>query len=212
MEHADAILDGGLGGYTLYGLNNYLLGLLIGVELSFVHNLIDISSCIEFGLVLEAFDKTALCLVSAEPRNLLELNTLLILHLNKFRLLLQEHFLIVVDMFLLTVDLLLAADKILMFLIQSNLLLFQTVLIGLNFLITLLGLFLELTLLIEEFLLNFEEFLLFDYVSILFGLLHHFFIFPSDDILENCESDATANILIHRFHSSFNASSISEVR
>ena len=66
MEYAYRVLDGGFGSYTLDGLYNDLLGLSISVELSFVHNLVDIAGGGSLSLVLHRLYQTVLCLFGAQ--------------------------------------------------------------------------------------------------------------------------------------------------
>ena len=63
MEHRNRIFDSRFCCHTLYCLYDYLLCLLVGIELSLIHNLIDIACCLGLCLVLERFNKARLCLV-----------------------------------------------------------------------------------------------------------------------------------------------------
>ena len=66
MEYADAVFDGRLGGHALYGLYDDLLGLLVGVELGLVHNLVDVAGGVEARLVLHALYEARLGLLGAQ--------------------------------------------------------------------------------------------------------------------------------------------------
>ena len=66
MEYADAVFDGRLGGHALYGLYNDLLGLLVGVELGLVHDLVDVAGGVEARLVLHALYEARLGLLGAQ--------------------------------------------------------------------------------------------------------------------------------------------------
>ena len=66
VEYAYGVLDGGFGSYTLDSLYNDLLGLSIGVELSLVHNLVDIAGGGSLSLVLHRLYQAVLCLFGAQ--------------------------------------------------------------------------------------------------------------------------------------------------
>ena len=53
MEHGHGVFDGGLGGDTLYRLHDDALRLLVGGELRFIHDVVDIACRSGFCLVFE---------------------------------------------------------------------------------------------------------------------------------------------------------------
>ncbi len=191
MEDADTVLNSGLGSHALDGLDDYLLSLLVGIELGVVHNLIDVSGCVELGLIFHALYKAVLGLLGTHSREFLEFGAFLVLHLQELGLFLLKHLAVIVNVLLLLVDILLSAVQVVMLLLKGEFLLFQTVLVLLDTLVALLRLLLKLTLLVKVFLLNFQELFLFQHIGILVGLLHYPFIFPGNNVSENCETDAT---------------------
>ena len=144
MEHADRVLNGRLCGYTLDGLNDDLTGLLVGIELCFVHNLIDIAGCSCLGLVFQRLDKTGLGIGSTKPRHLFQHLAFLELHLLKFLGLDREQALLIVNALLLVVELVLLATQLFLTLIKGDFTLLQLVLTLLHLLVALLHFFLHL--------------------------------------------------------------------
>ena len=61
MEYADGVLNGSLGSNALDSLNDNLLGLLVGIELGFVHDFVNIAGSIKLGLVFQTLNKTIFC-------------------------------------------------------------------------------------------------------------------------------------------------------
>ena len=185
MEHADRVLNGRLSGYTLDGLDDNLTGLLVGVELSLVHDLIDIAGSGSLGLVLQRLDETSLGIGSAETRHLFEHLTLLLLHFLQFLGLDSKQALLIVYALLLVVELVLLATQLFLALVEGEFTLLQLVLALLHQLVALLHLFLQLTLLVKEFLLHLEQFLLFDDFSLFLGRVDHLLVFPLQHETEN---------------------------
>ena len=185
MEYADRILDSSFSCYTLDCLDYNLLCLLVGIELGLVHNLVDIGCGICTSLVLKAFNESVTSFVSRETRELLELFTLLELHLLEFFLFHSEKSFLVFYTLLVLFYLLTATSEFFLTLVKAYLALFQTVLALLNLLIALLDFLFQFALLVNELLLYFEELLFFKYVSLLLGGIYHLLIFTCDNISEN---------------------------
>ncbi len=72
VEHGDGILNGRLGGYALNGLDDDALGLLVGGELSIVHDVVDVASCSCLGFVSEALDQLLLSFIGTETAHVLK--------------------------------------------------------------------------------------------------------------------------------------------
>ena len=72
MEHRHRVLDGGLGGGALDGLDDYALGLFVGVDAGIVHNVVDVGSGGSLGLVLKRLDELLLGFFGRHPRDVLE--------------------------------------------------------------------------------------------------------------------------------------------
>ena len=185
VEHAHRILDSSLGSHTLDGLDDNLLGLLVGIELGLVYNLVDIAGGIKFGLVLQAVYQSFLGFLGAQTRELFELGTLLLLHLLKFLLLYEHQLLLVVYTLLKLGEFLLLSAYLVLTLVERYLALLEPVLVLQNLLVALLHLLLQLTLLVEEFLLDFKQFLLLYHFGFLRGCRYHFIVFSLNDITEN---------------------------
>ena len=185
MEYADRILDSGFCCYTLDCLNDNLLSLLVGIELSLVHNLVDIGCGICTSLVLKAFNESVTSFIGREAREFFEFFTLLELHFLEFFLLHGKEFFLVFNTLLILFNLLTAASEFLLTLVKAYLALLQTVLTLLNLLIALLDFLFQFALLVNELLLYFEELLFFKYVSLLLGGIYHLLIFTCDNISEN---------------------------
>ena len=192
MEYTDTILNGCLGGHTLYRLDNYLAGIGIGIELSFVHNLVDIALGVCLSLVLHRLHKSLLGLLSTQTREFLKLFALLELHFLQFLLLDGDKFLLIVDTHLLIVEVVLATTQLLLTLVERHLALLEAVLALLDMLVAHLHFLLELALLVEEFLLHLEQLLLFHHFGFLIGSLNHLIILTLQDIPENEVSAYTA--------------------
>ena len=177
MEHRDAILDSGLRGHALDGLDDNLLSLCISVQLGLVHNLVDVSLGVSAGLVLQTLHQTVASLLGTQSTKFLQLLALFQLHLLQLLLLHGEQFLLVVDTLLLVVKVILAAAKFLLALVQANLTLLQLVLALLDVLVALLYLLLQLCLLVQEFLLHLQQFFLLNHFGLLTGSRHHLVVF-----------------------------------
>ncbi len=72
MEDGHRVLDGGLRGHTLYGLDDDALGLLVGGHLRLVHDVVDVRGGCGLGLILHRLHELLLCLVGREARDMLE--------------------------------------------------------------------------------------------------------------------------------------------
>ena len=55
---------------SLYSLNNYLLCLLVRIKFGFINYFVDIRSCIQLRLILQALNQTLLCVFRAKSRKL----------------------------------------------------------------------------------------------------------------------------------------------
>ena len=185
MEDRDRVLDSRLSSHTLNGLNDNFFRLRVSVQLSLVHNLVDIGSGIGLGLILERLHQAGFCLISAKSRELFELGTLLKLHLLEFLRLNGQQLLLVVDTCLLVVKIILTTAQLLLTLIERHLTLFQTVLALLEMLVALLHLLLEFALLVDELFLHLKQLLLFDNLSLFRGRTNHLVIFSLQYIAEN---------------------------
>ena len=118
VEHTYGVFHGSLGGYALDGLYDDFLSLLIGVELGFVHNLIDIGGGIHARLVFQALHQACLCFFGTESGEFFKLGALLTLHFLQFSLAHLQKFLFIVDALLLLLDFLLAPVHVFLTLIQ----------------------------------------------------------------------------------------------
>ena len=193
MEHGYRVFDGGLGGHALYGLDNNLLCLCVGIELCLVHNLVYVRCRVGASLVLEALHEAVLSLLGAETREFLELLALLNLHLLELLLLEGYELLLVLNTLCALVALLLAAAQFFLTLVERDLTLLQAVLALLYLLVARLHLLLEFSLLVEELLLYLKELLLLYNFSLLVGGCNHFIIFSLDYIAENSIACCCAN-------------------
>ena len=185
MENAYRILNGGFSSNALNRLDNYLLGLLVGIKFGLVHNFIHIAGSIGTGFVLKAFHQAVLCLLCTQSRQLFQLHTLLLLHLLQVFLLHDEQLLLIVNTLLLLIQVLLAASKFFLTLVQAYLALLQFILTLLDFLVALLNFLVQLSLLVQELLLNLKELFLFQILGFLGGNLHHFLVFTGQTVPEN---------------------------
>ena len=194
MEHADGVLDGGFSSHTLDGLDDNLLGFLVGIELSLVHDLIDVAGGSSLGLIFHRLDETVLGILSTESRDFLKHLALFELHLLEFLGLDRKQTLLIVETLLLGVEFTTLAAEFLLTLVERELTLLQFVLSLLSLLVTLLDLLLELALLVEELLLDFQQFLLLDNLSLLVGGFDHLIVFSLQYEAENqISADSTQN-------------------
>ena len=132
MEDTDRILYSRFCGHALDGLDNYLLGLLVGIELGIIHNLVDVAGSIESCLIFQALDEALLSFLSAQAREFLKLLLLLTLHLLQLLLLQGEELLLVLHALVVLLYLLLAAAELFLALVERNLTLLELVLALLN--------------------------------------------------------------------------------
>ena len=110
MENADRILNGCLRRYTLNGLDNDFLCLLIGIQFCIVYNLIDIACSIESGLIFQTFNESVLSFFGTESREFFKLGLLLLLHFLQFLLLYRQEFFLIINTLLTLINLHLAAS------------------------------------------------------------------------------------------------------
>ena len=192
MEHTYTILNGSLGSNTLDGLDDNLSGICISIELSFVHNLVNITLGICLSLVLHRLHKTLLGLLCTQSGEFLELLALLELHFLQFLLLNGDKLLLILDTHLLIVEVVLTTTQLLLTLVERHLALLKAVLTLLDMLVAHLHFLLEFALLIKEFLLHLEQLLFFHHIGFLLGSLNHLIILPLQDIPENEVSAYTA--------------------
>ena len=185
MEYADRILNSRFCSHTLDGLNDNLLGLLVGIELCLVHNFIDIAGSCSLGLILHRLHQTVLGFLSTQTRYFLEQFALFQLHFLEFLSLYAQQLLLVLKTILLIVEFVLTTAQLILTLVQRNLTLLEFVLTLLDVLITLLHFLLQLALLVKELLLHFEQLLFLDDFSLLFGSIDHLLVFSFQNIAEN---------------------------
>ncbi len=188
MEDADRVFDGSLSGYSLDRLDDDLLSLHIGVELSLIHDLVDIACRVHLGFVLHALHEAFLSFLGREAGEFLQFGALLILHLFELSLTLSDDLLLVVDAHLPLFHLLFAALEFLLTLVKGDLALFQAVLVLLDLLVAQLHFLLQLAFFIQELLLDLKELFLFDHVCILLSSLQDLVIFTFRDMAEVVKS------------------------
>ncbi len=140
MEDAYRVLDSCLRSDTLNGLDDDFLCFHVGIELSLIHHLINITGSIHLSLVLHALHEAILSFLSRDAGDLLELSTLLLLHLLEILLLHSHELLLVLHALLLTLHILADLGKLLLLLVERDLALLELVLSSLHLLVVRLNL------------------------------------------------------------------------
>ena len=132
MEDGHSILDSGLGGNALDGLNDDALCLLVGGHLGIVHDVVDIAGGIGLRLVLERLDELLLGFLGRQSTHVLQSVAHALLHLVNLLLALLEHGGLVVHVHLEVVQLVAAALDFALLLVERHFALLELGFAGLH--------------------------------------------------------------------------------
>ena len=169
MEDAHRVFDGRFRGNALYGLDDNLFGLLIGVELGFVYDFVDVAGGVCSGFVFETFDESFFGFFGTQSGEFFQFGAFLRLHFLEFLLFDAEEFLLVVDALLVLFHFLFAPSEFLLTLIEGDFALFEFVFALLNTLVAGLNFFFQFAFLVEKFFFHFQQFFLFEHFGFFVG-------------------------------------------
>ena len=174
VKDGDGVLDGGLCGHALDGLDDHLFGLHVGRHLGLLHDLVDVRCGVGFGFVLERLDEALFGFASGESGDGLQVYDLLLVHLFQVQLTLLDQLGLIVQVLLQDVGLGELTLQLLLALAEAQLVLLELGLDGPNLGVSCGHLLLQFGLELDELLLHLQHLVLLHHVRFAFHFALHF--------------------------------------
>ena len=184
VEHGNRVFDGRFRGYALDGLDDDAFGFLVGRQLGFVHDVVDVRLCLRLGFFLERFYQAFLRLVGREARDGFQFFDFLALQVVQLVFLLVDDAQLCFQVFADGVGFLLLALQFFLSLVQHQFALFQFVFGLLDFLVTGGHFLFQVGFLVEELFLYFEQLVFLDHFRFGFRVLQDAVVFRLQAVLE----------------------------
>ena len=193
VEHADGVLDSVLSSGALDGLDDNLLGLLVGSDLGLFDDIHDAVGSLGSGFVGHHFDEVLLGFVGAHAGDVLKLLDAFGIDFFHFSLTLAELLYAAVEVLGGLLELAALLLEVFNTLVERLFALLELLLLFADLTVLLVDLLVVLALELEELLLGLENLVLLDNLALFFGVLEHLLAFGKELVAERANGEPYAH-------------------